>query len=105
MNVLLDECVPRKFKKFISNHSVSTVPEMRWAGVKDNQLLVAAADQFDVLITVDKRMLTQQTPPLALPVIILAGKSTQLKHLKALVPELEKLLLSELNTEFYQISA
>ncbi|HRJ42715.1 MAG TPA: hypothetical protein PL105_12595 [Caldilineaceae bacterium] len=35
MKVLLDECLPRRLKRELSGHPVSTVPEMGWVGVKN----------------------------------------------------------------------
>src|SRR6266487_2183213 len=39
MNVLLDECLPRKLKDDLPGHAVSTVLEMGWAGTKNGTLL------------------------------------------------------------------
>lgn len=37
MRVLLDECLPKTLKKWITGHEVVTVPEAGWAG-KDNRV-------------------------------------------------------------------
>ena len=42
MRVLLDECLPRKLKRELQGHHVSTVPEMGWAGVKNGALQLTA---------------------------------------------------------------
>jgi len=60
MRVLLDECVPRRLRKFFPDHKVKTVPEARWSGKKNGQLLDLAEKSFDVLITVDQNQKYQQ---------------------------------------------
>jgi predicted nuclease of predicted toxin-antitoxin system len=60
MNVLLDECIPRKLKKLLPGHTVQTVPEMGWASMTNGILIDLAETQFEVMITVDKSMKHQQ---------------------------------------------
>ncbi len=59
--VLLDHCIPRPFRDFVTNCSVSTAAEMGWEQLKNGELL-AAAEQggFEVLITADKNLQYQQ---------------------------------------------
>jgi hypothetical protein len=52
MQVLLDECLPRKLKYELSGITVQTVPEMGWAGTKNGALLRLAETVFDVFIPV-----------------------------------------------------
>ena len=55
MMVLIDECIPRKFKKSLAGHECQTVPEAGLAGKKNGALLTAAERMgFDVLLTMDK---------------------------------------------------
>jgi hypothetical protein len=42
MKVLLDECLPGKFKNQLQGHECSTVPEAGWTGKKNGELLVLA---------------------------------------------------------------
>ncbi len=106
MRVLLDECVPQKLAELISGHTVKTAPQVGWASVKNGELLKLAARDFDVMITVDKRMIAQQdATTLPLPVIVLRGRSTQLKHLKQLVPELLTFLRVPLERGFHILGA
>src|SRR5262245_47751086 len=60
MNVLLDECLPRKLKYDLPGHTVSTVPEMGWAGTKNGALLRLAETTFEVFITADQNVEYQQ---------------------------------------------
>ena len=60
MRILLDECTPRVVKKRLPLRDIQTVQEMGWSGIKNGELLKAAEDQFDVLITTDKNLRYQQ---------------------------------------------
>ncbi len=63
MRVLLDECVPKRLKRELSGHDVSTVVEMGWSGVKNGKLLALAAAEFDCFLTVDANIENQQHLP------------------------------------------
>jgi hypothetical protein len=55
MKVLLDECVPRKFKSSLPGHECHTVQEIGCAGMKNGAVLsVAEAKGFDVFLTIDR---------------------------------------------------
>lgn len=56
MNLLLDECVDRRFAKELGAHFVKTVPQMGWATIKNGELLALAEKEFDVFITVDRNL-------------------------------------------------
>lgn len=60
MNVLLDECLPRKLKREFTGQHVATVPEMGWASIKNGALLRLAESAFDVFITADQNLQYQQ---------------------------------------------
>ena len=51
MKLLLDESLPRRLKNELSQHEVTTVPEMGWAGKTNGELLELAAGTFDAFIT------------------------------------------------------
>jgi hypothetical protein len=52
MRVLLDECVPRKFKYSLLDHDCHTVPEAGLAGKKNGILLgLAEAAGFEIFLT------------------------------------------------------
>jgi predicted nuclease of predicted toxin-antitoxin system len=56
MKILLDECIDRRLAREFADYEIETVPQMGWAGIKDGQLLVLAAAEFDVFITVDRNL-------------------------------------------------
>ena len=63
MRLLLDESVPRRVWRFLPSHTVRTVVEMVWGGIKNGELLRLAASDFDAFITVEKIFDTNRTYP------------------------------------------
>jgi hypothetical protein len=87
MNVLLDECVPRKLKRDIPYDNVSSVPEMGWAGIKNGALLDMAETTFDVFITVDQGLIYEQNiGSRSIAVILLIAADNRLATLRPLMP-------------------
>lgn len=106
MRLLLDESVPRRFRRALPNHEVKTVVEMGWGGVKNGNLLALAAASFDAFITVDKNLPYQQNiSDLALAVIVLDAHSNELPALLPLVPQLEKTLAMLTPRSYFRIHA
>jgi predicted nuclease of predicted toxin-antitoxin system len=95
MRLLLDECLPMRLRRSLPSHSVSTVVEEGWSGVKNGKLLELAATKFDAFITVDKNLPYQQnTATLPVAVLVLDSVSNELPFLLPLVPALERELSS-----------
>lgn len=93
MKILLDECLPRKLKFELAGHEVYTVPQQRWAGIKNGNLLRLAETEFEVFITVDGNLPHQQNfQSLILAIMVLVAPSNQLETLKSLVPEILRVL-------------
>jgi len=58
---MLDECLPRNFKRYFAEPECVTVPELGLAGKKNGELLsLAEADGFEVFITLDRGIAYQQ---------------------------------------------
>jgi len=89
MKLLLDECTPKRLKLDFAGHQVFGVDEVGLKGVKNGDLLSAAAGEgFDVLITVDRKIPFQQNlANLQLAVLILVAKPCRYPELKLLVPK------------------
>lgn len=87
MRVLLDDCVPKKLKYELPGHDVRTVTEMGWSGMKNGPLLIRAAQEFEVLVTVDQGPKHQQnlSSPL-LTIIVLVPVNSSIERLRALMP-------------------
>lgn len=104
MNVLLDECVPRKLGNHLSGHTVKTVVQAGWKGLVNGELLKKASADFHVFITVDRNLAFQQNPKLLpIPVIVIHSSSVKLKDLQAFAPAILKILEQPLSKNFYRI--
>jgi len=89
MKLLLDECVDRRFAKALSGHSVKTVPQMGWAALKNGELLARADQEFDVFITVDRGLPSQQNlAKRKIALLIMKAKTNQLKDLLPLTTDI-----------------
>jgi len=56
MNILMDACVPRPLRQFLSVHTVRTAQEMGWGELKNGALLKAAELKFDAFLTSDQNL-------------------------------------------------
>lgn len=93
MRLLLDESVPRRLRRALPAHTVKTVVEMGWSGVKNGALLALAAVEFEAFITVDRNLPYQQNiAMLPIAVVVLASHSNELQALLPFVPRLEEAL-------------
>lgn len=93
MQLLLDESVPARFRRSLPNHSLKTVVETVWGGVKNGALLALASKEFDAFLTVDKNLPYQQNVEnLPVAVIVLEAYSNELAALLPLVRNLEQAL-------------
>jgi predicted nuclease of predicted toxin-antitoxin system len=105
MRVLLDECVDWRLLRDLTDHDTKTVKQLGWEKIKNGALLRAAADQFDVLVTVDKDMPSQHVAiDVRLAVVVLRGRSTRLADLRKLLPTLRGALESPKFGEFQVLS-
>jgi hypothetical protein len=88
MKLLLDECVVLDLRRDLVGHEVVTVVEAGFSGLENGELLRAASEAFDVLITVDRNIPFQQNlGSLKIAVIILIASGINYPDLKPLVPE------------------
>jgi hypothetical protein len=93
MRILLDECVPRRFRRELAEHEVRTVPEMGWTSFKNGILLATASGKFDVFITTDQRLIYQQNiAELQIGVIVLIATRNKFEFLLPLLPALRRVL-------------
>ena len=86
MRVLLDECIDRHFAESLPGHAVKTVPQMGWAALKNGELLNRAEKEFDVFVTVDRALPSQQNlSKRKIALLIIRAKTNQLVDLLPLV--------------------
>jgi predicted nuclease of predicted toxin-antitoxin system len=93
MKLLLDECTPKRLKLEFTGHDARTVAEVGLQGLKNGALLERASLEFDVLITVDQNIPSQQNAAnLAIAVVILRARSNRYSDLRTLIPKVIELL-------------
>ena len=93
MKILLDECVDRRLARDLVGHSVTTVPKMGWAGIKNGALLALAEKEFEAFVTVDRKISVEQdVRKFKISVILLRAQTNRLEDIRPLAVELlEKL--------------
>ncbi len=95
MRLLLDESVPSRLRRSLTDHSVRTVVEAGWSGIKNGRLLALAATEYDAFITVDKNLPFQQNlEKLPIALVVIDAVSNELSVLLPLVPALLRELAS-----------
>jgi hypothetical protein len=89
MKILLDECVTRKLKPYLTEFEVATVVEMNWSGLKNGCLLsVATEEKFDILLTIDKNLEHQQNMDnYEIAVVVLDVEKSKIEFLLELLPQ------------------
>ena len=93
MRVILDECLPRGLKPLMIGHSVRTVRNERWNGIKNGKLLRLIETKFDAFITVDRGLEHQQkTTSVKIGIVVLEAIDNSLPTLELLVPEMLSVL-------------
>ncbi len=87
MKLLLDECVTRYLRRDLSGHDVFTVDDAGFKGLKNGRLLSAASGNFDVLITVDRKLPREQKIVAHnIAVVVLIARTNRYEHLRPLLP-------------------
>ena len=93
MHILIDECLPKKLKRELTGHTVFTVQEKGWAGMKNGELLRRAENEFNVWVTADQNIEYQQNlKPFEIAVVVLVAPRNELETLLPLIPELQRVL-------------
>jgi len=89
MKILLDECIPRKFKNSLADHECLTVPEAGLAGKKNGELLsIAEHQEYTIFLTMDKGVEYEQNlKHRGIAIMILRAKSNRVVDLLPLVPD------------------
>lgn len=89
MKILLDENLNWRLEQFLPGHEVKSVPRIGWAGLKNGKLLARAAQEgFDVLVTMDGSMASQQNlSKIKLAIVALRAQSNRLADTSPLMPK------------------
>ncbi len=105
MKILIDECVPRKFKANLLGHDCLTVPEAGLAGTENGQLLSLAEQRgFEVFLTLDRGFEYEQNlSGMSIAVMIVRAKSNRMRDLLPHVPSCLAALRSIKSGEFVRV--
>ncbi len=89
MRVLIDACLPVKLQQHLSLEGTATVREKGWQRLKNGDLLTRAQREFDVLITMDKSIPSQQhLAKYSIGLLIVRAPSNRLPDLLPLIPKM-----------------
>jgi hypothetical protein len=89
--VLFDENMPRKLRRDLPEFRIRTAQEEGWSAFTNGALLTRAAESFDVLVTIDRRMRYQQNiTQFAIGLVVVEVPDTRFVHLRALVPDIRQ---------------
>ena len=95
MRVLIDACLPVELKDCLPGLEVRTAREMGWQNKTNGELLTLAQQEFDVLLTMDKSIPSQQKlSKYSIAVVILRARSNRLADLLPLISRIMVLLPS-----------
>ena len=96
MKILLDECVTKKLKLFLREHTVFTIGQMEWNGLKNGMLLKRAEQKkFDILLTIDKNICYQQnTTKYQIAIVVLNSNNSNIEKVKEFIPNFIKQITS-----------
>jgi predicted nuclease of predicted toxin-antitoxin system len=94
VRILLDENLNWRLEQFLPGHEVKSVPRLGWAGLKNGKLLARAAQEhFDVLLTMDGSMASQQNlSKIKLAIVALRAPSNRLADTSPLMPKVLAIL-------------
>jgi predicted nuclease of predicted toxin-antitoxin system len=89
VRVLIDECVDPRVKTLLLDHLVATVHDQGWGELGDGALLAAAQGEFDVLVTIDRKLEFQQNlAKLRIGVVVVRVPKNQFRYYQAIREEL-----------------
>jgi hypothetical protein len=95
MKILLDHCIDWRLKRALPSHEVKSTHEMGWDDLQNGKLLAQAGPIFNVFLTVDQNIKTQQNlAALPIAIIVLIARSNRTDDLLPLIPTLERSLTS-----------
>ena len=87
LRILLDECIDRRLAKYFSDYFVQTVQQAGFAGLKNGKLLSKAQKDFDVFLTVDRNLTSQQNlDKFDIAIVVLKSPSNRVDDLQKLIP-------------------
>lgn len=103
--VLLDACLPVDFRHHLPSHDVVTARYRGWQTYRNGQLLDAAETEFDVLVTVDSNLVSQQKlAGRRLAIVAVSTTSNRLDDLLPLADTVDKAAAEVAAGQFVRVS-
>ena len=93
MRILFDQGTPAPLKKHLTDHQVQTAFELGWSRLTNGDLLAAAEEKFDVVVTTDQNLQYQQSLA-GRKLAILVLPTTSWPQLRKRVDEIVEALVS-----------
>lgn len=93
MRILFDQGTPVPLRQHLSGHQVESAFELGWSRMTNGELLAAAENRFDVLVTADKNLPAQQ-PLTSRKLAVLVLPTTSWPQLRERVADIVSALAS-----------
>jgi hypothetical protein len=87
LRILIDECLPCELGDELAGHEVKTVQQAGWAGLTNGELMRKISGSFEIFLTIDKRLESEQHIPEDVALITVRARSNRTQDLRPLVPE------------------
>ena len=106
MRILLDECIPRRFKNSLNPHDCRTVAEQGREGKKNGELLtLAERNAFQAFLTLDRGIEYQQNlKARSIAIVLLRSRTSRLPDLVPLAASILRVLESLQPGQFAEIA-
>jgi predicted nuclease of predicted toxin-antitoxin system len=93
VRVLLDENLDWRLSRDLPGHEVNSVSRIGGAGIQNGELLRRAKNRYNVLVTMDGGMRSQQSiSAFKIAIVALRARSNRLADTPPLMPELLRVL-------------
>jgi hypothetical protein len=93
LRILIDECLPSELGHELTGHEAKTVQQVGWAGLKNGDLMRKISGRFEVFLTIDKRIESEQRIPNDVVLITIRAQSNRIQDLLPLVPQILKAVI------------
>lgn len=105
MYIILDECLPRDLRRSFRGHRILTVAQRGWSGTKNGRLMQAMSlDGVELFLTLDRGLIhQQQLNGHSFAVVLLRAKSSKMKDLLPLVPQVKSILSTAVPGQLVEI--
>ena len=103
MRILFDQGVPAPLRDHLRGHQVQTAFELGWSTLRNGELLIRAEAQFDVLVTTDRNLRSQQNLS-ALKIAVLVLPTTSWPRLQRMLAEIQAAVASLKQAEYRELT-